>query len=67
MKYLAVIKKQGITALNALGHLVFFKPSILFRAFVTFSQTKNNKVLLHKESFFSYSSQNKERASSYFI
>ena len=42
MKYLSIIKKQGIITLDALGHLPFLKTSGLSRACLTFSQGKQS-------------------------
>lgn len=65
MKYLSIIKKQGITTLKALGHITFENISGLFRTYLTFTHLKKNEVLFY--TFFFYSLQNKGRASSYLI
>lgn len=40
MKYLSIIKKQGIPALKAVRHLTFLKTSGLFKTYLTCAHKK---------------------------
>lgn len=59
MKYLSIIKKQGITGFKAPGHLTFLKTSVLFRTYLTSAHKK--KYYFTKALFAPVVHKTKER------